>query len=181
MKHNIIHVQDLCILILTTHFNSTFIPCWSTGSRSITKVKQHWARLVLGWVTAWEHRVKLGPFLFIFNFNTIFLILICWIKFKWKIKTKNNKMKINFVVWMKTQKNMNCVEKEIQFYLLNGKEWFRHIGYENFYWKYRKTGKHNKIFYKFKKRFERIGLKFKKKCIYIYIYICCVLCRTKDK
>lgn len=34
---------------------------------------------------------------------------------------------------MKTQKNMNCVEKEIQFYLLNGKEWFRHIGYENFY------------------------------------------------
>jgi len=24
------------------------------------KVKQHWARIVLGWETAWEHRVLLG-------------------------------------------------------------------------------------------------------------------------
>ena len=28
-----------------------------TGSRPITEVKQHWARLVLGWETAWEHQV----------------------------------------------------------------------------------------------------------------------------
>ena len=28
-----------------------------TGSRPITEVKQHWAWLVLGWVTAWEHQV----------------------------------------------------------------------------------------------------------------------------
>jgi hypothetical protein len=34
-----------------------------TGSRPITEVKQHWARLVLGWVTAWESRVPLAlPF-----------------------------------------------------------------------------------------------------------------------
>ena len=31
----------------------------STGSRPITEVKQRRARLVLGWVTAWEHRVLL--------------------------------------------------------------------------------------------------------------------------
>ena len=29
----------------------------NTGSRPITEVKQRWARLVLGWVTAWEYRV----------------------------------------------------------------------------------------------------------------------------
>ena len=28
-----------------------------TGSRLITEVKQHWAGLVLGWVTAWEYPV----------------------------------------------------------------------------------------------------------------------------
>ena len=28
-----------------------------TGSRPITEVKRRRARLVLGWVTAWEHRV----------------------------------------------------------------------------------------------------------------------------
>ena len=33
-----------------------------TGSRPITEVKQRWARLVLGWVTAWEHRVLLALF-----------------------------------------------------------------------------------------------------------------------
>ena len=27
------------------------------GSRPITEVKQHWAWLVLGWETAWEHQV----------------------------------------------------------------------------------------------------------------------------
>ena len=28
-----------------------------TSSRLITEVKQHWAALVLGWVTAWEYAV----------------------------------------------------------------------------------------------------------------------------
>ena len=38
-----------------------------TGSRPITEVKQRRARLVLGWVTAWEHRVQLASsFLFFF-------------------------------------------------------------------------------------------------------------------
>ena len=32
----------------------------STGSRPITEVKQRRARLVLGWVTAWEPRVLLA-------------------------------------------------------------------------------------------------------------------------
>ena len=31
-----------------------------TSSRPITEVKQCWARLVLGWVTAWEHWVLLA-------------------------------------------------------------------------------------------------------------------------
>ena len=35
----------------------------STGSRPITEVKQRRAWLVLGWVTAWEHRVLLTSFL----------------------------------------------------------------------------------------------------------------------
>ena len=30
----------------------------NTGSRPITEVKQRRARLVLGWVTAWEYRVQ---------------------------------------------------------------------------------------------------------------------------
>ena len=29
----------------------------NTSSRLITEVKQHWAALVLGWVTAWEYAV----------------------------------------------------------------------------------------------------------------------------
>ena len=29
-----------------------------TSSRLITEVKQHWAKLVLGWVTAWEYLVS---------------------------------------------------------------------------------------------------------------------------
>ncbi|GBP79316.1 hypothetical protein EVAR_55374_1 [Eumeta japonica] len=33
-----------------------------TGSRPITEVKQRRARSVLGWVTAWEHRVTLAPY-----------------------------------------------------------------------------------------------------------------------
>ena len=35
----------------------------NTSSRPITEVKQHWAALVLGWVTAWEYAV-LYSFLF---------------------------------------------------------------------------------------------------------------------
>ena len=37
-----------------------------TGSRPITEVKQRWARLVLGWVTAWEHRVLLASLFSLF-------------------------------------------------------------------------------------------------------------------
>ena len=36
----------------------------NTGSRPITEVKQRRARLVLGWVTAWEHRVQLASIFF---------------------------------------------------------------------------------------------------------------------
>ena len=36
----------------------------NTSSRPITEVKQHWARLVLGWETAWEHWVLLSLLLF---------------------------------------------------------------------------------------------------------------------
>ena len=42
----------------------------STRSRSITKVKQHWARLVLRWVTAWELRVVLALFTFVNTWPT---------------------------------------------------------------------------------------------------------------
>ena len=34
----------------------------STSSRPITEVKQHWAVLVLGWVTAWEYTVLYASF-----------------------------------------------------------------------------------------------------------------------
>jgi hypothetical protein len=43
--------------------NLTSYPCIrpyhveNTSSRPITEVKQHWAALVLGWVTAWEYAV----------------------------------------------------------------------------------------------------------------------------
>ena len=36
-----------------------------TSSRPITEIKQCWARLVLGWVTAWEHWVLLALFTFV--------------------------------------------------------------------------------------------------------------------
>ena len=35
----------------------------NTSSRPIPEVKQHWARLVLGWETAWEPLVQLASFL----------------------------------------------------------------------------------------------------------------------
>ena len=71
-----------------------------TSSRPITEVKQHWARLVLGWVTAWEHRVLLSLFFFFFyiyiiirkkkkiacgfdfNFFTIIMEWIVWINIR---------------------------------------------------------------------------------------------------
>ena len=45
----------------------------NTGSRSITAVKQGRARLVLGWETAWEHRVSLASFFFFASFYTFSL------------------------------------------------------------------------------------------------------------
>ena len=39
-----------------------------TSSRPITEVKQCWARLVLGWVTTWEHWVLLASILFLIIF-----------------------------------------------------------------------------------------------------------------
>ena len=58
----------------------------STGSRPITEVKQRRARLVLGWVTAWEHRVLLANFFFFFFssfplFKLIYIFLVCVIFF----------------------------------------------------------------------------------------------------
>ena len=44
-----------------------------TASRLISEVKQRRARLVLGWVTAWEHRVSLAPS-FLPNFVIFFFI-----------------------------------------------------------------------------------------------------------
>ena len=40
----------------------------NTGSRPITEVKQRWAWLVLGWVTAWEHQVLLSFFFTLLTF-----------------------------------------------------------------------------------------------------------------
>ena len=48
----------------------------NTSSRLITEVKQHWALWVLGWVTAWEHRV-LKTLLLIF-FLLIGLLSLVW-------------------------------------------------------------------------------------------------------
>ena len=45
-----------------------------TSSRPITEVKQHWARIVLGWETAWELLVLLAFFYF---------------EFVWKLKKYN--------------------------------------------------------------------------------------------
>ena len=43
------------------HFNQIWSKSYHvehTSSRLITEVKQHWAELVLGWVTAWEYSVQ---------------------------------------------------------------------------------------------------------------------------
>ena len=47
---NKIHFLTLCYCLRPYHAEYT-------GSRLITEVKQRRARLVLGWVTAWEYRV----------------------------------------------------------------------------------------------------------------------------
>ena len=41
----------------------------NTSSRPITEVKQHWAALVLGWVTAWEYVVPKTYFAVKFDFG----------------------------------------------------------------------------------------------------------------
>ena len=60
----------------------------STGSRPITEVKQRRARLVLGWVTAWEHRVLLATFFVCFSsffLSFFYLFMVFWfIDFKFK-------------------------------------------------------------------------------------------------
>lgn len=69
----------------------------STGSRLITEVKQGWAALVLGWVTAWEHAVLYAfyaAFIHLFwvrcckwqhyGLCCIMLFLTVVIIFKWK-------------------------------------------------------------------------------------------------
>ena len=47
-----------------------------TGSRPITEVKQRRARLVLGWVTAWEHRVLLALYFFPFLHHKTIILFI---------------------------------------------------------------------------------------------------------
>ena len=54
----------------------------NTSSRPITEVKQRWARLVLGWETAWEPLVQLSFFVNfssrapIFHGRNVLIILI---------------------------------------------------------------------------------------------------------
>ena len=64
--------------------NFSLLPCQRpyhvehTSSRPNTEVKQHWARIVLGWETAWEHRVLLAFFCQSFR---ILCLLFCPILF----------------------------------------------------------------------------------------------------
>ena len=48
----------------------------STGSRPITEIKQRRARLVLGWVTAWEHRVLLASMFWPFFLFSFFVVVV---------------------------------------------------------------------------------------------------------
>ena len=48
----------------------------STGSRPIPEVKQRRARLILGWVTAWEHRVLLVKVLLFWGFWGFLLVYV---------------------------------------------------------------------------------------------------------
>ena len=53
----------------------------NTSTRPITEVKQRWARLVLGWVTAWEHRVLLSSTLFSLPYFRTVLTLAIMVSF----------------------------------------------------------------------------------------------------
>ena len=61
------------VYILTTPTGLTWNDCQrpyhveNTGSPPIAEVKQRRARLVLGWVTTWEHRVLLASFFVVVN------------------------------------------------------------------------------------------------------------------
>ena len=56
-------INETLIMINNKYSNNIYNKCLGsyhvecTGSRPITEVKQRRARLVLGWVTAWEYRV----------------------------------------------------------------------------------------------------------------------------
>ena len=55
----------------------------NTGSRLITAVKQRWAWLVLGWVTAWEHHVLLALFCVCVSVLPYFLSFLFWNFYHW--------------------------------------------------------------------------------------------------
>ena len=64
-KNKLAVCQTLAVLLwlLDLDMALTYCKCLQpyhveyTSSRLITVVKQHWAELVLGWVTAWEYSV----------------------------------------------------------------------------------------------------------------------------
>ncbi len=62
----------------------------NTGSRPITEVKQHWAWLVLRWVTAWEYQVLL-PF-------RIFCHVQCFLKIIFLINTYRNFTIVQYLI-----------------------------------------------------------------------------------
>ena len=53
-----------------------------TGSRLITKVKEHWAWVVLGWETTWEHQVLLAFVMEKFIWNFVFDWFSLWFALK---------------------------------------------------------------------------------------------------
>ena len=59
-KKYLLSRSNLCILELILYSRQRPYHIEHTSSRPITEVKQCWARLVLGWVTAWEHWVLLA-------------------------------------------------------------------------------------------------------------------------
>ena len=75
----------------------------NTGSRPITEVKQRRARLVLGWVTAWEYRVLqtfaffLQKYIFLFNL-CFFLFLLCRTSIRFRILPSLNKCATTVIV-----------------------------------------------------------------------------------
>ena len=76
-----------------------------TSSRPITEVKQHWARLVLGWETAWEHRVLLS-----------FFSQLCTVGFNKKKKTSST-CKIAVIKFIKHKRylSLNWYNFEFEF------------------------------------------------------------------